>query len=86
MAPCVFFGFHLQPTKKDEGVVWIKGSHLWNKLFLRVLFKDGHKIEGDECVVNGKKYELPPDILGNKKKYEFLHWDCEPLEMQSFLI
>ena len=38
----------LQPTRKDEGVVWVKGSHLWNKLFLRVLFKDGHKIEGDE--------------------------------------
>ena len=67
----------LQPTRKDEGVVWVKGSHLWNKLFLRVLFKDGHKIEGDECFVNGKKYELPPDILGNKNKYEFLQWDCE---------
>ena len=51
----------LQPTKKDEGVVWVKKSHLWNKLFLRVLFKDGHKVEGDECIVNGKKYELPPE-------------------------
>ena len=68
----------LQYTKKDEGVVWIKGSHLWNKLFLRVLFKDGHKVEGEECLINGKKYELPPDILGNKDKYEFLKWDCEP--------
>ena len=67
----------LQPTGKNEGVVWVKGSHLWNKLFLRVLFKDGHKIEGDECTIDGKKYELPPDILGNKDKYEFLQWDCE---------
>jgi ectoine hydroxylase-related dioxygenase (phytanoyl-CoA dioxygenase family) len=67
----------LQPTARDEGVVWVKGSHLWNKLFLRVLFKDGHKVEGNECFVNGKKYELPPDILGNKNKYEFLQWDCE---------
>jgi len=67
----------LQPTGKNEGVVWVKGSHLWNKLFLRVLFKDGHKIEGNECVVDGKKYELPPDILGNKDKYEFLQWDCQ---------
>ena len=67
----------LQPTKKNEGVVWVRGSHLWNKFFLRVLFKDGHKIEGNECIVNGKKYELPPDILGNKDKYEFLQWDCE---------
>ena len=67
----------LQPSKKDEGVAWVKGSHLWNKLFLRVLFKDGHKIEGDECIINGKKYETPPDILGNKDKYEFLNWDCD---------
>ena len=54
-----------------------RGSHLWNKLFLRVLFKDGHKIEGKECIINGKKYEDPPDILSNKNKYEFLKWDCE---------
>ncbi len=67
----------LQETKRNEGVVWVKGSHLWNKLFLRVLFKDGHKVEGKECVIDGKKYELPPDILGNKDKYEFLKWDCE---------
>ena len=41
----------LQPTGKNEGVVWVKGSHLWNKLFLRVLFKDGHKVEGNECTL-----------------------------------
>ena len=67
----------LQATKRNEGVVWVKGSHLWNKLFLRVRFKDGHKVEGKECVIDGKKYELPPDILGNNDKYEFLNWDCE---------
>jgi len=67
----------LQATGKNEGVVWVKGSHLWNKLFLRVLFKDGHKVEGNECIINGKKYENLPDILGNKDKYEFLQWDCE---------
>jgi len=68
----------LQATGKDESVVWVKGSHLWDKLFLRVLFKEGHKVEGKECIIKGKKYELPPDILGNKEKYEFLKWDCEP--------
>ena len=67
----------LEPLKKKEGIAWVKGSHLWNKLFLRVLFKDGHKVEGNECTIDGKKYELPPDILGNKDKYEFLQWDCE---------
>ena len=67
----------LEPTSKDEGVVWVKGSHLWNKNFLRVLFKDGHKVEGDENIINGKKYYKPPDILGNKDKYEFLKWNFE---------
>jgi len=67
----------LEPTGKDEGVAWVKGSHLWNKIFLRVRFTDGHKVEGKESIINGKKYEGPPDILGNKDKYEFLKWDCE---------
>ena len=67
----------LEPTGKDEGVAWVKGSHLWNKIFLRVRFTDGHKVEGNECVINGKKYEDPPNILANKNKYEFLKWDCE---------
>ncbi len=67
----------LEATRKDEGIAWVKSSHLWDKLFLRVLFKDGHKVEGNECTIDGKKYELPPDILGNKDKYEFLQWDFE---------
>ena len=67
----------LEPTGKNEGVAWVKGSHLWNKLFLRVRFKDGHKVEGNESIINGKKYENPPDILANKDKYEFLQWDSE---------
>mgnify|MGYP001195009618 FL=1 len=67
----------LEATRKDEGIAWVKSSHLWDKLFLRVLFKDGHKVEGNECTIDGKKYELPPDVLGNKDKYEFLQWDFE---------
>jgi len=46
----------LQATGKNEGVVWVKGSHLWNKIFLRVLFKDGHKVEGNECIIDGIKF------------------------------
>jgi len=67
----------LESMKKEEGITWIKGSHLWDKLFLRVRFKDGHKVDGNECIINGKKYENPPDILSNKNKYKFLKWDLE---------
>ena len=55
----VFFGCHWNLPVKDEGVAWIKGSHLWNKIFLRVRFTDGHKVEGKESIINGKKYEEP---------------------------
>ncbi|MDC3016548.1 phytanoyl-CoA dioxygenase family protein [Candidatus Pelagibacter sp.] len=67
----------LEPVKKEEGIAWIKGSHLWNKLFLRTRFNDGHYVDGNEGMFNGKKYEITPDILKNKKDYEFLEWDLE---------
>jgi ectoine hydroxylase-related dioxygenase (phytanoyl-CoA dioxygenase family) len=81
-----YFDFHgemcvlwipLEPVKKEEGIAWIKGSHLWNKFFLRTRFNDGHKIDGEAGVVNGVTYEITPDILNNKEKYEFLEWDLE---------
>ena len=67
----------LEPVRKEDSIAWIKGSHLWNKLFLRTRFKDGHKVDGAEGVVNGVKYELTPDIISNKENYEFLEWDLE---------
>ena len=36
----------LEPVKKQDGIAWVKGSHLWNKLFLRTRFNDGHKVDG----------------------------------------
>ena len=67
----------LEPVNKQDGIAWVKGSHLWNKLFLRTRFNDGHKVDGVAGVVNGKKYEITPDILKNKNNYEFLEWDLE---------
>ena len=67
----------LEPVRKEDSIAWIKGSHLWDKLFLRTRFKDGHKVDGAEGVVNGVKYELTPDIISNKENYEFLEWDLE---------
>ena len=67
----------LEPVSKEEGIAWIKGSNLWNKLFVRTRFNDGHLVDGKTGVVNGKKYETTPDILKNKDDYEFLQWDFE---------
>ena len=67
----------LEPIKKEDGIAWVKGSHLWDKLFLRTRFNDGHEVDGEPGIVNGKKYELTPDILKNKNDYEFLQWDLD---------
>ena len=67
----------LEGVKKEDGIAWVKGSHLWNRLFLRTRFNDGHQVDGIAGEVNGKKYEITPDILKNKSDYEFLEWDLE---------
>ena len=67
----------LESVKKEDGIAWVKGSHLWDKLFLRTRFNDGHHVDGEAGIVNGKKYELTPSILENKNDYEFLQWDLE---------
>ena len=67
----------LESVKKKDGIAWIKGSHLWNRLFLRTRFNDGHKVDGEPGVVNGKKYEITPDILKYKNDFEFLEWDLD---------
>jgi ectoine hydroxylase-related dioxygenase (phytanoyl-CoA dioxygenase family) len=67
----------LESVKKEEGIAWIKGSHLWNKLFLRTRFNEGHLVDGEAGIVNGKTYEITPDILNNQESYEFLQWDLE---------
>jgi hypothetical protein len=62
----------LGSVKKEDGIAWVKGSHLWNRLFLRTRFNDGHQVDGEAVIVNGKKYELTSSILENKNDYEFL--------------
>ncbi|MDB9831608.1 phytanoyl-CoA dioxygenase family protein [Candidatus Pelagibacter sp.] len=67
----------LEKLKKEEGIAWVKGSHLWDRLFLRTRFNDGHTVDGVAGTVNGKKYELTPNILEDKNNYEFLQWDLD---------
>jgi ectoine hydroxylase-related dioxygenase (phytanoyl-CoA dioxygenase family) len=67
----------LASLKRHEGIAWVKGSHLWNKLFLRTRFREGYQEDGEAGEVNGKTYHLTPDILNNQQNYEFLEWDFE---------
>jgi len=66
----------LEPVTRENGIAFVKGSHLWDKLFMRVRFADGHPtFEPQE--VAGQTYHPPPDIEGNPDAYELLQWDLD---------
>lgn len=74
----------LEPVKKENSLCWVRGSHLWDKLFMRVFFNDGHALGAGPCVVNGEQYEPPPDINGNPDRYDLLRFDFEPGDCAFF--
>ena len=55
----------LETVKKEEGIAWIKGSHLWNRLFLRTRFNDGHNVAGVSACVIGKAFNI---VTGHEAK------------------
>ncbi len=66
----------LEPVTKENGIAFVKGSHLWDKLFMRVRFGDGHpSFEPQE--VAGQTYHPPPDVNANPDAYDLLQWDLE---------
>ena len=65
----------LEHVPKEEAIAWIKGSHLWDKLYIRTRFQEGHPDHGTAGIVNGKSYDITPNILENKNDHEFLPWD-----------
>lgn len=64
----------LEPTGRDEGIELIRGSHLWDKLFMRVLFKD-HQVAQDPGWVNGQYYERPPAVDKHREDYDIVSFD-----------
>ena len=67
----------LEPTGRDEGIAFVRGSHLWGRLFQRVYFKD-HRPAGAPGWVNGRYYEAPPDIEAEPDRYDIVAFDLEP--------
>ncbi|WP_170351368.1 phytanoyl-CoA dioxygenase family protein [Ruegeria atlantica] len=66
----------LEPVTKENGIAFVKGSHLWDKLFMRVRFADGHPSLG-ATEVAGRTYHQPPDINADPGAYDLLQWDME---------
>ena len=65
----------LEPTPKEDGISFVRGSHLWNKLFMRTYFAD-HRLAAEPGLVNGLHYEAPPDIDARPKDYDLVSFDC----------
>lgn len=66
----------LEPVSRDNGIAFVKGSHLWDKLFMRVRFKDGHP-SFEPQVVAGQTYHPPPDVAADPAAYDLLRWDLD---------
>ena len=67
----------LEPVDKANGITFVRGSHLWNKLFMRTRFADGHRTGPGITEVNGERYELTPDIEANPEAYDLIDFDLD---------
>ncbi len=74
----------LEAVDRANGISFVRGSHLWDKLFMRVRFADGHQQDGPTpdaqsgVEVNGQRYYAPPDVAANPDAYELISWDLQP--------
>ncbi|MEL7027475.1 MAG: phytanoyl-CoA dioxygenase family protein, partial [Pseudomonadota bacterium] len=66
----------LEPVTKENGIAFVKGSHLWDKLFMRVRFADGTETP-EAQTVRGLDYHPPPDVNADPGAFELLQWDLE---------
>lgn len=67
----------LEATGKSEGIEFVRGSHLWDKLFMRIFF-DGHQAAQPPGWVNGRYYDLPPDIDRRRDEFDVVGFDLQP--------
>ena len=66
----------LEPVTKENGIAFVRGSHLWDKLFMRVRFTDGADAGGPQTV-RGRTYDVPPDVSADPGAYDLLQWDLD---------
>ena len=66
----------LEACGPDEGIELVRGSHMWDKLFMRVFFRD-HKVAQGAGWVNGRYYDVPPDINAHRDEYDIVAFDMD---------
>lgn len=75
----------LEPVAKSNGISFVRGSHQWDRHFLRVRFADGHPVAADGSVsVNGITYEPPPDIDADPSVYDLISFDLDASDCIMF--
>ena len=80
-----YFDFHgpmcvlwlpFEDTPPENGIAFVRGSHLWGKLFLRAFF-DGRTAMTEPVEVNGLTYEAGPDIDGHPENFDLVAFDLK---------
>ncbi len=59
---------------QEHSIEFVRGSHLWDRLFMRVWFED-HKPAATPQWVNGKFYEQPLDINADRSQFDIVSFD-----------
>lgn len=67
----------LEAVAQGEGIGFVRGSHRWGKLFQRVYFASRERA-GEPGLVNGLRYEPPPDIDADPKAFDLVSFACKP--------
>jgi len=69
----------LAPIAAQEGISFVRGSHLWNRHFMRVRFADGHSLDTVDAdtpvAINGVTYESPPDVAADPEAFDLVSFD-----------
>ncbi len=66
----------LQPVVKEECLTWVRGSHVWNRFFMRSFF-DGRGAVDAPMTVNGVTYEETPDIDAAPEDYDLVSFEMD---------
>ena len=74
-AMCVLW-LPLEPVTKENGIAFVRGSHLDGRHYMRARFADDAGAAAAQ-EVNGIAYHAPPDVNADPDAYDLLRWDLD---------
>lgn len=67
----------LEPLAAAEAIEFVRGSHLWGKMFMPANFEDETPRDRPSDV-GGVIYELTPDVEADRRGFDIVSWALEP--------